>query len=1028
MDFNFDIGAIYGGLQSLDVTTLPPLGGQAGVLTIIGTGAITLPKGITSEEPASPVSGMFRYNTDFNGLEYFDGTVWQQLSFASGAVSSFKLTDSSTTPIYTTSPTVSATGVIAATITLSSQSANRIFAGPASGSPAEPTFRALATLDIPPVSNLSGGLAGTVPYQSAPNVTSFTTVGTTGQILTSNGSGAPTWNTLSDSAVTSFSAGTTGFTPATATTGAVTLAGILSLVNGGTNSGNTGSNGSIMYNNGTQIVNSTVGSNNQALLSSGAGAPTWLTVSSTLTTNEILQGDGAGAFTANGAIFAGSPTYSGVTLNGVVTNSTDAVTKEYVDGLTNGLSWKQAVRAGTTVAGTLATSFAAGQTLDTTYTLVLGDRILVKNQTTASENGIYIVTAGTPTRSLDANSTFELTGAAVYVDTGSINANTAWTQVTLDPVIGTNPIVWAQFSGQGTYTAGAGLALSGGQFSVKTDAVTTYIDGSNNVAVLSSTTLDQVLLSQGTGNTAIWGALTLGNSNSVSGILAVVNGGTGATTFTTDGVLYGNGTSAIQSTAAGTNGQVLTVTGGVPAWGTNAVSLAADTGTGSIALGGTLTIDGTTNRISTTATGSTFSVDISTAYVGQASITTLGTVTTGTWNATSIGAAYGGTGQTTYTVGATLYADTTTSLAQLPIGTAGQILTVVAGIPSWTTISTEAVTTFQTSLSGLTPSTPTMGAVTLAGTLGFASGGTGLSTLGTANQFLSVNAGATAIEYKTISAGTGISVTPGAGVLTIANTGVTSVGFSDLSTTPIYTVAGSPVTTTGTLSVTLNSQTANTVFAAPNGSAGQPGFRALVLDDLSGALQLYKENATAPVTPIATGTNSVAIGNGATASATNAFAEGEGSDARIYGQKAYANGSFATAGDAQHGLYVLRNQTTTGTTYTELFLDGVAATKRLVIADNSVYVFDILVAGRRTDATGGGAGYRFVGIAKKDTTAGSMTFIGSPSKTILGETNTQWDARVTANTTTGSILIEVRGEDLKDINWVATVQTTEVTN
>lgn len=99
-----------------------------------------------------------------------------------------------------------------------------------------------------------------------------------------------------------------------------------------------------------------------------------------------------------------------------------------------------------------------------------------------------------------------------------------------------------------------------------------------------------------------------------------------------------------------------------------------------------------------------------------------------------------------------------------------------------------------------------------------------------------------------------------------------------------------------------------------------------------------------------------------------------------------------------------------------------------MVPNNSVWTFDILVAARRTDATGGGAGYRFTGVLRKDTTAGSLTFIGTPSKSIMGETNTAWDVALTADTTNGSIKLNVTGEAAKTIRWVATIQTTEVTN
>jgi len=112
-------------------------------------------------------------------------------------------------------------------------------------------------------------------------------------------------------------------------------------------------------------------------------------------------------------------------------------------------------------------------------------------------------------------------------------------------------------------------------------------------------------------------------------------------------------------------------------------------------------------------------------------------------------------------------------------------------------------------------------------TIATAHGGTGITSIGAADQVLATNHTATGLEYKTITAGAGITVTPAVGSITIASTGVTSVG---LSAPSIFTVSGSPVTTTGTLSLSLNAQAANTMLAGPtSGSAATPTFRTISL-------------------------------------------------------------------------------------------------------------------------------------------------------------------------------------------------------
>jgi hypothetical protein len=150
--------------------------------------------------------------------------------------------------------------------------------------------------------------------------------------------------------------------------------------------------------------------------------------------------------------------------------ATDLATKQYVDNFVNGLSFKDEVRVATTTNGTLATAYANSQSIDG-VTLTTGMRILLKNQTTQTENGIYIVPAsGAPTRATDADATAELNMATVRVVAGTTNANTQWTQTTADPVVGTNNIVFASSGGGSSYTAGNGLQLVSTAFSILLDS------------------------------------------------------------------------------------------------------------------------------------------------------------------------------------------------------------------------------------------------------------------------------------------------------------------------------------------------------------------------------------------------------------------------------------------------------------------------------------------------------------------------------------------------------------------------------
>jgi hypothetical protein len=203
----------------------------------------------------------------------------------------------------------------------------------------------------------------------------------------------------------------------------------------------------------------------------------------------------------------------------------------------------------------------------------------------------------------------------------------------------------------------------------------------------------------------------------------------------------------------------------------------------------TRTITGTASRITLTngdGVASNPTVDISSTYVGQTSITTLGTVGTGTWQGTAVGATFGGTGQTSYAVGDILYANTTTTLGRLADIALGNAL-ISGGV-------------------GVAPSYGKIGLTThVSGILPIANGGTALSTVPTNGQLLIGNG--TGYTVASLTAGTGISITPGAGSISIAAIGggtgtVTSVA----ATQPAagITITGSPITTSGTLTFALS--------------------------------------------------------------------------------------------------------------------------------------------------------------------------------------------------------------------------------
>lgn len=201
------------------------------------------------------------------------------------------------------------------------------------------------------------------------------------------------------------------------------------------------------------------------------------------------------------------------------TNPQDAATKLYVDNTAQGLDAKASVRVATTGSGTLASSFENGDTIDG-ITLATGDRILIKNQAAAQENGIYTVNAtGAPTRATDADTWGELVSAFTFVEQGTTNADSGWVcTANQGGTLDTTTLTFVQFSGAGQITAGTGLTKTGntidaigtaGRISVAADSID--ID-SAYVGQSSITTL-------GTITTGTWTGTTI----------AIANGGTGQT-------------------------------------------------------------------------------------------------------------------------------------------------------------------------------------------------------------------------------------------------------------------------------------------------------------------------------------------------------------------------------------------------------------------------------------------------------------------------------------------------------------------
>ena len=273
------------------------------------------------------------------------------------------------------------------------------------------------------------------------------------------------------------------------------------------------------------------------------------------------------------------------------TAAQDVVSKAYVDAVKTGLDIKDSCTVATTADDTGLTyangTAGVGATLTNDgnevyavdgVNLTLNMRVLVKDQSPATENGIYYVsTAGAGgatlilTRALDANQPAELTGGSfTFVEQGTTQAENGYVFThNGEPTFGSGntDLTVAQFSGAGQVVAGTGMTKSGNTLNVV--GSTTILANADTLEVKSTGTGGQILRSTGTASqAAVWGQVDLADSDAVTGISAIANGGTGASSLTANRLVMANGTSAITVLGAGSQDQVmLSNAGSAPAFG-----------------------------------------------------------------------------------------------------------------------------------------------------------------------------------------------------------------------------------------------------------------------------------------------------------------------------------------------------------------------------------------------------------------------------------------------------------------------------
>jgi len=559
----------------------------------------------------------------------------------------------------------------------------------------------------------------------------YTLVGSSGQVLTSAGAGTPTWSTLTGVAVTTFSAGTTGFTPSTATSGAVTLAGTLITSNGGTGLTTYTAGDTFYYAAGTVYSKLAIGAAGTIKTSTGS-APQWV---ASLTTAQ--GGTGLVTYTAGDLPYYATGTALsklGIgTANYVLTSSGTA--PQYVAQSTLSVGSATTATTATNIAGGVAGSLPYQSGVATTAMLGIG-----------TTGQVLRVTAGLPAWGTDYTGTV----TSVGFTGGLISVATATTTPALTVAGTSGGIVY--FSSASTWATSALLAANalmvGGGAGVAPSTITT---GTSVVTALGVAvgSAGAFVVNGGVLGTPSSGTLTnatgLPLTTGVTGTLPIANGGTGQTTAsaafnalspvtTTGDLIIGNGTNSATRLAIGTNGYVLTSNGTTATW-------SASTG------GVTSFSAGTTGLTPNTAT------------TGAVSL------------AGTLAIANGGTGQTTANTAFNALAPSQTSNSGKYLttdGTNSSWATVVSGasISNDTTTSTNVYPLFAAATSG----TPT--------------------TIYTGNANLLYKPSTGELTSSIVTAGNGIHVNS----QTVSASYTIAAGYSGMSTGPVTVASGQSVT------------------------------------------------------------------------------------------------------------------------------------------------------------------------------------------------------------------------------------------
>ena len=296
---------------------------------------------------------------------------------------------------------------------------------------------------------------------------------------------------------------------------------------------------------------------------------------------------------------AGGTMTGALTLASAPSSSLQAATKSYVDATAQGLSIKQSCQEATTAA-LPANTYAAGViTITSTgiltvdgVTVALNDRVLVKNEAAAANNGIYLcTTAGATgvsavlTRATDSNTSADIVGAFTFIENGTVNASSGWVNTNTGTItIGTTSITYTQFSGAGEITAGTGLTKSGNTLAIGSVITAGSVGSSSSIPVLNYNAEGQITgvssaaisnvspATTVTGPDAYGAAAVVGVSTEYAradhdhGLPAAPADIPLSTVTTAGDLIVGTGAGSVGRLPVGTSNQVL-LGGSTPTWG-----------------------------------------------------------------------------------------------------------------------------------------------------------------------------------------------------------------------------------------------------------------------------------------------------------------------------------------------------------------------------------------------------------------------------------------------------------------------------